>query len=102
MYKLLIKKFKIISSKKSVKIITVLTNVFKNLHIKIKKILKYGLLFCLLILFIGIIILLINLIGIHSQNIYEIGLKIFEIGLYYIVFFISSAITVDSLHRNII
>ena len=101
MYKIMIKKFKIISSKEFNSFIKVIKNTFYNLDKKIIKILKYGLWFCLLITLIGVSILLINLFILHSQMIYEIGIKLFQISLYYIVFFIASAITVDYLHRNL-
>ncbi len=102
MYRIFIKKIKIIALKELINFIKTIKNTFFELDKKIIKILKYGLWFCFVIAFLGSSILFVNLTYVHSQNFFEIGFKTFQISLYYTVFFITSAITVNFLHRNLI
>ena len=76
-------------------------SVLKNLDDKNKRILKYGLSFCFMITIISVIILITYLFFVHIHIIYEIGILIFQISLYYCVFFIASAITVDEINKNV-
>ena len=79
-----------------------LKSIFENLDKKTKKILKHGLSFCFVITIFSAIILLTYLLFLHTQLIYEIGIMVFQISLYYYIFFIASAITVDSMKKNMI
>ena len=79
-----------------------LKNVFKNFDTKTTKILKYGLSFCFMITAFSIIILSTYLFFVHNQIIYNIGILVFQISLYYMIFFVASAITVDSIKKNLI
>ena len=74
---------------------------FKNLDDKILKIMKYGLKFCFLILLASVAILFTYLVFVHSIFIYQIGLLIFEIALYFSVFFIISALAVDTICKQV-
>ncbi len=85
MFKLMIKKLK---------------NTFYNLDKKILKILKYGLIFCLFISIVSVAILLVYLFLLHNVIIYEIGIRVFEISLYFTFYFIASAITVDTIVKK--
>ena len=75
---------------------------FKELDKKILKILKNGLRFCFLIALISVSILITYLFFIHNNLIYQIGIMIFEISLYFSVYFIVSAIAVDSIYKHAI
>ena len=79
-----------------------LKETIKNFDNKIKKILQIGLNICFFIAVFSIILLSIYLFLVHSQIIYEIGILVFQISLYYTIFFICSAITVDSINKNIV
>ena len=76
-------------------------DIFNNLDKKVIKILKYGLKFCFLIAIISIIILATYLFFVHNIIIYEIGILVFQISLYYSVYCIVSAITVDSIQKQL-
>ena len=82
-------------------IIDKLVYTFRNFDKKIIKILKYGFYFCFLIAIISVIILSTYLFFIHSDFIFKIGLLTFEISLYFAVEFIASAITVDTIYKQI-
>lgn len=101
MYKLMIKKYKKLSSKVTNKFVDELKNAFKSFDKKTIKILKYGLIFCFLITILSVIILVTYLFFVHSQIIYNIGILVFQISLYYAVFFIASAFTVDTIKNMI-
>ena len=80
-------------------IITKIQDGFKNLDKKIIKTLKYGLIFCFLINIISVLLLISYLFFVHTYLVYKIGILLFQISLYYAIFFISSAITVDSIFK---
>ena len=75
-------------------------NSFKNLNTQILKIMKYGLKFCFLVLLVSVAILITYLLFLHSAFIYQIGILIFEIGLYFAVFFIISALATDTIYKQ--
>lgn len=77
-------------------------NAFNNLDTKILKIMKYGLKFCFMILLFSVAILITYLVFLHSVFVYQIGILIFELGLYFAIFFIISALTVDSIYKQIL
>ena len=79
MYKLMIKKYKKLSSKVANKFVYELKNAFENFNKKTIKILKYGLIFCFLITILSVIILVTYLFFVHSQIIYNIGMIFFII-----------------------
>ena len=72
-------------------------NYFKKINKKILKILKIGLGICFAIVAISCIILITNMFFLHNSLFYELGVSIFQTSLYYIIFFIASAFTVDSI-----
>ena len=76
-------------------------DIFKNLDKKVIKILKYGLRFCFIIAIVSIIFLATYLFFVHNIIIYEIGILVFQISLYYSVYCIVSAITVDSIQKQL-
>lgn len=78
-----------------------LKNTLKNFDIKILKILKYGLRFCLLISILSVLILATYLFFIHNDFIYQIGLLVFQLSLCFAAEFIASAITVDTIQKQI-
>lgn len=79
-----------------------LINTFKNLDKKIIKILHTGLRFCFLILLSSMAILITYLFFIHNNLIYQIGLLVFQISLYFAIDFIVSALTIDSIQKQIL
>ena len=77
-------------------------NTFKNLDKKIIKILKYSLKLCFLITILSIGILVTYLFFIHSYIIFQIGILVFQVSIYYSVYCIISAITVDSIQKQLL
>lgn len=78
-----------------------LKDTFKNLDKKIIKILKNGLRFCFLILLLSIAILITYLFFIDNTLIYQIGLLVFQISLYFAIDFIVSALAIDSIQKQL-
>ena len=75
---------------------------FKNFDKMTVKLLKYGLEFCLIILAISVLILITYLCFIHSLIVYEIGILVLQISLYYAVYCVASAFTIDSIQKKLI
>ena len=75
---------------------------FKNFDKKNKKILQYGINFCFIITIISILILITYLFFKHEYIIYKIGILLFQLSTYYFIYFIASAITIDSLQKNLL
>lgn len=77
-------------------------NIFVNLNKNDLKIMKYGIIFSLLISIIGAFILTYNLIFIHTILLYKIGLSIVKLSFYFTVEFIVCGIVVDKiLYSNV-
>ena len=100
MNKFFFEKIKQISSFDFKTFCKLLVNTFKNFDKKIIQILKLGLVFCFFITIVSILILITYLMFIHSPIVYKIGILTFQISLYYAVFFVTSAITVDSISKT--
>lgn len=72
-------------------------NIFVNLNKNDLKIMKYGIIFSLLISIIGAFILTYNLIFLHTILLYKIGLSIVKLSFYFAVEFIVCGIVVDKI-----
>ena len=77
-------------------------DIFKNLEKKTLKIMKIGLNFSLLTAVFSAIILITYLFFVHNFILYQVGLLVFQLSLYFAVDFIVSGITVDSIKKQII
>ena len=84
-----------------IQIIEKLKNTFKNFDKKIIKILQFGFHFCMIVAIISAIILVTYLFFLHSTFLYEIGLTVFQLSLCFTAEFIASAITVDTISKQI-
>lgn len=82
-------------------IIDKLKNTFENFDKKIVNILKYGFRFCLLVALLSSTILITYLFFIHSIFLYRIGLAVFQLSLCFVAEFIASAITVDTIAKQL-
>ena len=72
-------------------------DIFVNLNIIDLKIMRYGIIFSLIISIIGAFILTYNLIFIHTILLYKIGLSIVKLSFYFAVEFIVCGIVVDKI-----
>jgi len=77
-------------------------NIFDNIDKKDLKIMRNGLKFCFLILLISIVILVTYLFFMNSIFIYEIGILIFQLSLYFAIDFIVAGIVVDTIQKQIL
>ncbi len=77
-------------------------NIFSELDVKIKKIMKYGLKFSMFFCFIAALILLFYETIYASPDLYYIGLKMIETGLFFITEFIICGIAVDKISKQMI
>ena len=76
-------------------------NTFKNLDKKIIKIMISGLKFCFLITLISITILLIYIFISKYFLLYQIGLLVFQLSLYFSIDFIVAAFVIDTIKKQI-
>lgn len=83
------------------RLIKKLINTFKNFDKKILKILKYGFSFCFIVALISVAILVTYLFFIHSIFLYQIGLSVFQLSLCFTAEFIASAITIDTIIKQL-
>ena len=74
-----------------------LKNIFVNLNKNDLKIMRYGIIFSLIISIIGTFILTCNLIFIHTILLYKIGLSIVKLSFYFTVEFIVCGVVVDKI-----
>lgn len=74
---------------------------FDNIDKNIIKIMKNGLKFCFLILIISIFILITYLFFIHNNFIYQIGLIVFQLSLYFAADFIISGLAIDTIRKQV-
>lgn len=75
--------------------------IFDDLDKKVLKIMKNGLRFSFFVLLFSIAILITYLFFVHSILIYQIGLLVFQLALYFAFDFVISAIAVDSIHKQL-
>lgn len=76
-------------------------NLFLNIDKKDLKIMRTGLKFCFLILLTSMIMLITYLFFMNSVFIYEIGILVFQLSLYFAIDFIVAGIVVDTVHKQI-
>lgn len=72
-------------------------DIFVNLNKIDLKIMKYGIIFSLIMSIIGAFILTYNLIFIHTILLYKIGLSIVKLSFYFTVEFIVCGVVVDKI-----
>ena len=77
-------------------------NIFNELDIKVKKIMNYGFKFSIGFCFIAALILLFYETIYASPDLYYIGLKMIETGLFFITEFIICGIAVDKISKQMI
>ena len=74
---------------------------FKDLDKKDLKIMKNGLKFCFFILIVSISILVTYLFFIHNVFVYQIGILVFQLSLYFAIDFIVVGLIVDSIQKQL-
>ena len=84
-----------------IKVIEKLTTMFKNVDKKDLKIMRNGLKFCFIILSISILILCTYLFANNSIFIYQIGMMVFQLSLYFAIDFIVAGLVVDTIQKQI-
>ena len=72
-------------------------NIFINLNEVDLKIMKYGIIFSLLIAFVGTLILSYNLLFLHTIFLFKIGIAIVKLSFYFALEFIVCGIIVDKI-----
>lgn len=77
-------------------------NTFKNLDKKTISIMQKGFKFCFLVLLFSSVILATYLFFIHNYLVYEIGLLVFQLALYFAIDFVISGIAVDTIKKQMI
>ncbi len=75
--------------------------IFGNLDKKVLKIMKNGLKFSFLVLLFSMAILITYLFFVHNNLIYQIGLLVFQLALYFAFDFVISGIAVDSIKKQL-
>lgn len=77
-------------------------NIFKNLDKLTYKIMKKGFKFCSVICCISIFLLLYYNFQFQSPFLYELGLSLFKLSLFFFIEFIICGIVVDGIKKQII
>ena len=77
-------------------------NTFKNLDRKTISIMQKGFKFCFLVLLLSTVILATYLFFIHNFLVYEIGLLVFQLGLYFAIDFVIAGIAIDTIKKQMI
>jgi hypothetical protein len=77
-------------------------SIFNELDIKIKKIMKYGFIFSISFCLLATIILLTYEMVYASPDLYYIGLKMVQTGLFFIVEFVVCGIAMDKIKKQLI
>ena len=72
-------------------------NLFTNLNEIDQKIMKYGIMFSLLIAIVGTLMLSYNLLFLHTIFLFKIGLAIVKLSFYFALEFIVCGIIVDKI-----
>ena len=75
-------------------------NIFTSLNEIDLKIMKYGIIFSLLIAIFGTLLLSYNLLFLHTIFLYKIGLAIVKLSCYFAAEFIVCGIVVDKIITN--
>ena len=76
-------------------------DIFLNIDKKDLKIMRNGLKFCFLVLLVSIAILITYLFFMNSVFIYEIGILVFQLSLYFAIDFIVAGIVVDTIQKQL-
>ena len=79
-----------------------IVNLFKELDIKVKKIMKYGFIFSLCFCLVATIILLTYETVYASPDLYYIGLQMIQTGLSFMIEFIVCGVAVDKIKKQLI
>lgn len=79
-----------------------LYNTINNFDLKVKNIMKNGLLFSLVVSLIGTILLLYYISFKSSNFIYYIGLKIIWLSISFACSFLASALAIDKIKKDIL
>ena len=74
-------------------------NSFNSMEEHIKKIMKYGIRFAVLICFFALAILITYTFNL-SPDLYYIGLSVFKLGLFFIVEFIICALAINTIKKQ--
>lgn len=77
-----------------------LKNRFNNMDTKVKKIMKYGLFFSLIMCLLSLAILLTYSVNPYP-DLYYIGLSTFKLSLFFVVEFIICAIAIDTIKEQL-
>jgi hypothetical protein len=77
-------------------------NIFKNLDKLTYKIMKKGFKFCSVICYISTFLLLYYNLQFQSPFLYELGLSLFKLSLFFFIEFIICGIVVDGIKKQII
>lgn len=80
-----------------IKLFETLKSTFKNLDKKNLNILLTGLKICFFILLFSIAILITYLLFIHNYLIYQIGLMVFQMSIYFAIACVISTMAIDSI-----
>ncbi len=78
----------------------IIMNKFNSMEEKIKKILKYGMLFSFIVCIVSLLILL-TYHFFTNPDLYYIGLSVFKLSLFLIVEFIVCALAIDTVRQQI-
>lgn len=84
-----------------IKIIEKLKALFKDIDKKDLKIMRNGLKFCFFILIISISILFTYLFFINDFFVYQVGIMMFQLSLYFGIDFIVAGLVVDTIQKQI-
>jgi len=84
-----------------IKFIHKVKEIFKNIDKKDLKIMRNGLKFCFLILLVSVAILVTYLFFMHSVFVYEFGILVFQLSLYFAIDFVVAGVVVDTIQKQI-
>lgn len=79
-----------------------ISDIFKNLDIITSKIMKKGLSFCFILCIISLFLLLFYDFKMQSPFIYDIGLALFKLSIYFGIEFIVCGVVTDSIKKQLI
>ena len=78
-----------------------INDIFDNIDKKDLKIMRNGLKFCFLILLVSMLILVTYLFFINNVFVYEIGVLVFQLSLYFAIDFVVARIVVDTIQKQL-
>ncbi len=80
--------------------INMIKNKFSSMDLKVKKLLKYGMFFSLLVCVLALILLVTYHFSLNI-DLYYIGLAIFKLGLFFAVEFLICAFAIDTIKKQV-